>query len=60
MLDPRPFFRANRQLLISAQAVRSFGPAGHGRVQIQLTPEPGFEVMVSQERAAAFREWLAR
>lgn len=60
LLDPRRFFRASRALLVSAQAVRSFVPAGRGRLQLQLVPEPGFEVVVSQERAAAFRDWLAR
>lgn len=58
LLDPRYFFRANRQLLVAAAAVRGFGPAGRGRLQLQLAPDPGFEAVVSQERAAAFRHWL--
>ena len=57
-LDPRHFFRANRQLLVAAKALRGFAAAGRGRLSLQLQPEPGFEVVVSQERAGPFRAWL--
>lgn len=59
-LDPQHFFRANRQVLVAANAVRAFAPAPRGRLKLALQPEPGFEVLVSQERATLFRTWLAR
>jgi DNA-binding LytR/AlgR family response regulator len=59
-LDPQRFFRANRQVLVAASAVLAFAPAPRGRLKLVLQPEPGFEVLVSQERATLFRTWLAR
>lgn len=59
-LDPAQFFRANRQLLISARAVGGFAAAGKGRLRLQLRPALAGEEFISQERAAAFRAWLER
>lgn len=59
-LDPMRFFRANRQCIVSARAIQRFGAAGKGRLAIELLPRPDQEVTVSQERADAFRAWLAQ
>ena len=57
-LDPTQFFRANRQVLIAARAVQRFAPAGKGRLRVEsATPALG-ELIVSPDRAAAFRAWL--
>jgi DNA-binding LytR/AlgR family response regulator len=56
-LDPAQFFRANRQVLIAAHAVRRFAPAGKGRLRVESSAAAG-DLIVSQERAAAFRAWL--
>ena len=58
-LDPQRFFRANRQVLLAADAVARFAPAGKGRLKVELRPPGASAVIVSQERAAAFRAWLA-
>ncbi len=57
-LDPDAFFRANRQCIVSAKAVKGFRAAGKGRLVLMLSPDPRAEVLVSQERAQRFREWL--
>ena len=57
-LDPALFFRANRQVLIAAQAVRRFAPAGKGRLRVESAPDALGELVVSPDRAAAFRAWL--
>lgn len=57
-LDPTRFFRANRQLLVAATAVRRFAAVGKGRLKVELTPPLLGDVVISQERAAAFRAWL--
>ncbi|WP_284616790.1 LytR/AlgR family response regulator transcription factor [Aquabacterium humicola] len=57
-LDPRRFFRANRQTLVQLDAVKSFRPHGKGQLKLELQPAADGEVLVSQERARAFREWL--
>jgi DNA-binding LytR/AlgR family response regulator len=59
-LDPARFFRANRQYLVSAAAIHRFATNGKGRLVLDLRPRADGEVGVSQERAAAFRAWLAQ
>ncbi|MEO8079955.1 MAG: LytTR family DNA-binding domain-containing protein [Caldimonas sp.] len=57
-LDPTRFFRASRQMLVAAHGVASFSSAGKGRLRLELRPPGAGAVIVSQERAAAFRTWL--
>lgn len=57
-LDPKQFFRLNRNYLARANAVKSFASVGKGRLAVQLHPKPTEEVLVSQENGAAFREWM--
>lgn len=59
-LDPRSFFRVNRQYLVNAAAIVRFAAAGRGRLDLQLSPHAEGEVRVSQERAGAFRAWVGR
>lgn len=59
-LDPQAFFRANRQTLVAAAAVRRFVPGGKGRLVIELSAPGAGEVAVPQERAAEFKRWIAR
>jgi DNA-binding LytR/AlgR family response regulator len=58
-LDPQRFFRINRQVIVAAAAVLGFRPSGKGRLELRLAPAAATTVNVTQERAAAFREWLA-
>ncbi len=57
-LDPAQFFRANRQVLIGVHAVKRFAPAGKGRLRVEAAAPALGELVVSAERAAAFRAWL--
>lgn len=59
-LDPQRFFRINRQMMVAASAVARFVQSGKGRLTLELIPRCDGEVQISQERAAAFREWLAQ
>jgi DNA-binding LytR/AlgR family response regulator len=59
-LDPGSFFRVNRQVIVAAQAIRRFTPVGRGRLALELSPPLDSALQVPQERAAAFRQWLAR
>ena len=59
-LDPAQFFRANRNYLVHASAVKSFVPVGKGRLAVSLQPRASEEVQVSQESAADFRTWAGR
>jgi DNA-binding LytR/AlgR family response regulator len=57
-LDPARFFRATRQVLVQIDSVRSFRPAGRGRLSLVLEPPAAAEVIVSQEQANVFRAWV--
>jgi DNA-binding LytR/AlgR family response regulator len=59
-LDAERFLRLNRRYVVHADAVASFLSAGKGRLQVALSPAAQEEVVVSQERAAAVKAWLAR
>jgi len=57
-LDRTRFFRANRAWLVRIGAVARCRPWGKGKLLLELRPPTQSEVVVSQERAAAFRAWL--
>ena len=57
-LDPARFFRVNRQFTIQIDAIREMYNHTKGRVRIELKPKPEKEVVVSVERASAFKQWL--
>jgi len=59
LVDPACFFRANRQFLVSLQAVAGYRPHHTGRIEIMLKkPGDQLELQVSKERAASFRQWF--
>ena len=60
VLDPTQFFRINRQVLARAEAIVRATRLFKGKLQVDLEPGLKEPVIVSQERAAAFREWLDR
>lgn len=59
-LDPRHFFRINRQLIVSFGAIKSMVPYSKSRVKVVLHPATDIESIVSVERSAEFKEWLDR
>jgi DNA-binding LytR/AlgR family response regulator len=60
MLDPKLFFRANRQYIISMTAVKSAALYSAGKIKLELTPSPKEEVFVSGDRMSDFKNWLGR
>ncbi|MBC8082753.1 MAG: response regulator transcription factor, partial [Hymenobacter sp.] len=58
LLDPRQFFRLNRQFLAQLPAVLRLHPHFNGKLLLDLQPAPGEDVLVSREKAAAVKSWL--
>jgi two-component system LytT family response regulator len=52
------FFRANRATLVHIDSVVRCSPYGKGKLLLELRPPAREPVIVSQERAAACRQWL--
>lgn len=57
-LDPRRFFRINRQFVVSFPAIRSMVPYSKSRVKVVLHPATDDDTIVSVERSAEFKSWL--
>jgi len=57
-VDPKKFFRANRQFLIDHKSVAKVHLWFNSKLKVELKPKAGEEVVVSREKAAEFRQWL--
>ena len=60
LLDPKRFFRVSRQFLVSLPAIRSITAYSAGKLKLDLEPKPRFEIFVSGDRIADFKEWLGK
>ncbi|WP_247237497.1 LytTR family DNA-binding domain-containing protein [Telluribacter sp. SYSU D00476] len=60
LLDPKQYFRVNRQFLVSLPAIRSITAYSAGKLKLELEPKSRFEVFVSGDRIADFKEWLGK
>jgi hypothetical protein len=58
LLEETTFFRANRQFIINLKACHYFTNEENGKLAVHLVPAYGDEVIISQKRAPAFKEWL--
>lgn len=56
------FFRANRQFIISPDVVSGFGSEAHGKLAAHLKPSPKLpeQIIISRQKAPAFRSWMKR
>lgn len=57
-LNPRQFFRANRQYIIAHKAVMGVSLWFGGRMVLQLTPPTEEKVIISKARVSAFKDWF--
>lgn len=58
-LDPKKFFRINRQFIINIKSIGQMHTVSKSRVQLDLTPPfKGDDVIVSTEKSPIFKEWL--
>jgi len=59
-LDPRKFFRANRQYMINIQYIRSFKAYEKVKLEVFLKiTHPDHVIIISQKTAPFFRKWIA-
>ncbi len=59
ILNPREFFRINRQFIIGISSINEMHTYSKSRVHITLDPPCKIETVVSTERSAPFKSWLA-
>lgn len=58
MLDPKTFFRINRQYIISLGSIESMKSYTKSRVLVTLRPPTDEPVVVSSGRSRDFKQWL--
>jgi len=58
MLDPKLFFRINRQFIVSYPSILEMFTYSKSRVLLKLNPPTKHDTIVSTERSAAFKAWL--
>ncbi|WP_326983886.1 LytTR family DNA-binding domain-containing protein [Chryseobacterium sp. MYb264] len=57
-LDPKSFFRANRQFIIHIDSVKQVFNHFNGKLKLELIKNPEMEVIVSREKASALKSWM--
>ncbi len=60
LLDPKQFYRSNRQSIININAIQSVKPQENQKLTISLRPPLKLEVDISREKAPTFNKWLDR
>ena len=59
-LDPETFFRANRQIIVNVNCIKSIQNDSNGKLRILLKRNFDTEILVSREKAPVFKGWLDR
>lgn len=59
MLNPKDFFRINRQFIIGHHAISDMKAYTRARVIVALNPSTKLDTVVAVDRAQSFRNWLA-
>ena len=60
LLDPRYFYRANRQYIIHIDAIQTITPHENQKLTVRLKAPLLFEMDISREKAPAFKRWCDR
>lgn len=58
-LDPEVFFRLNRQVIIHFRSIKELLAYSKSRVKVLMDPPFSEDAVVSSERSAEFKRWLA-
>jgi len=58
LLDPTCFFRISRKFIINIDNIAEVNGLMSSKLQVRLFPPASHELMVSRERAQAFKTWL--
>lgn len=60
LLDPKLFYRANRQSIIHINAIQSVKPHENQKLSVFLKTPLKMELDISREKAPAFKKWFDR
>ncbi|MNX81210.1 Sensory transduction protein LytR [compost metagenome] len=57
-LDPKSFFRVNRQFIVHIDAIDKVGNHFNGKLKLEIKNNPETEIFVSREKATLLKNWL--
>ena len=57
-LDPKYFFRVNRQFIVHIDSIASMNTYSKARINLRLNPEFKEDIIISTEKTPEFKEWL--
>jgi DNA-binding LytR/AlgR family response regulator len=60
LINPKQFFRANRQCIINIDSIVSVKPLENSKLVLTLKPAIKMEVDISREKAPLFKRWMDR
>ena len=58
MLDPRWFYRVNKNYVVSIRSIISLKSCDINKVELILKPQPMEKIFISQLRISSFKEWI--
>jgi len=58
MLEPREFFRINRQFIVGINSIEKMVAVSKSRVKLFLKPPTEYDTIASTDRSSAFKKWL--
>jgi DNA-binding LytR/AlgR family response regulator len=57
-LNPKLFYRINRQFIVNLKSIAKMTPATKQRIALTLSPGSSYETITSFERTPQFKKWL--
>lgn len=60
LLNPKNFFRINRQFIVSLKSIQKMTVYSKSRIKLDLHPDPKTETITSVERSSEFKNWLGQ
>ncbi|UYQ91972.1 LytTR family DNA-binding domain-containing protein [Chitinophaga horti] len=57
-IDPRQFYRANRQLIINKAALKEVAQYFNGKLLVKTLPQPREKIIISRDKVTQFKSWV--
>jgi DNA-binding LytR/AlgR family response regulator len=57
-LDPKLFFRVNRQFIVSLDAIRKVHNYFNFKLKVEINADPKLDIIVSRLKTTAFKAWM--
>jgi two-component system LytT family response regulator len=59
-VDPAVFYRVNRKYLVNMSAIKRIKTYPKSKLLLEIVPQVTEEIIISQENAAAFKQWMGQ